>query len=264
MLRSTSKRAPQAASKENAAVGAMRCEVLDSLRGLALCNMIAYHACWDAVHLFNVDLPWFRSPGAYIWQQSICWSFIFLSGFCWPLSRRPLRRGVSTLLAGALVSAVTAIALPKHRVLFGVLTLLGSCALFLLPLEKMLRRLPPLAGFCLASLLFCLTRNVSRGAFGFEAWDLAKLPAYLYQNCYTAYFGFPPPGFSSSDYFPLLPWFFLFLSGYFAARGAAPRRLLWRAPAPGPKILQKLGQRSLLVYLLHQPLLYTILYFIFA
>ena len=51
--------------------------------------MIAYHACWDLVYLFHADWDWYRGTGAYIWQQSICWTFILLSGFCFSLGRRP-------------------------------------------------------------------------------------------------------------------------------------------------------------------------------
>ena len=64
---------------------------LDALRGLTLVSMIAYHACWDLVYLFHADWDWYRGTGAYIWQQSICWTFILLSGFCFSLGRRPLR-----------------------------------------------------------------------------------------------------------------------------------------------------------------------------
>ena len=61
---------------------------LDALRGLTLVSMIAYHACWDLVYLFHADWDWYRGTGAYIWQQSICWTFILLSGFCFSLGRR--------------------------------------------------------------------------------------------------------------------------------------------------------------------------------
>ena len=49
---------------------------------------------WDLVYLFEQDLPWFHSSLCYWWQQSICWRFIFLSGFCWPLGKRAVRRAV--------------------------------------------------------------------------------------------------------------------------------------------------------------------------
>ena len=241
-----------------AAVPSKRLALLDALRGLLLCNMLLYHLCWDAVYLFDTDLPWYRGRGAYLWQQSICWGFLLLSGFCQPLGRRPLRRGVLTLLAAALIHAVTA-PFGNHRISFGILTLLGSCTLLSLPLDKFLRRTRPAAGMLFCALLFFLTRNAASGALGFESWNLAPLPAALYQNGCTAYLGFPPPGFYSSDYFPLLPWSFLFFCGAFAGRSQTAHRFLENRSAAGPRALRFLGRHSLAVYLLHQPLLYALL-----
>ena len=109
--------------------GSGRLALLDSLRGLTLISMILFHACWDAVYLLGVNWPWYGSRAAYIWQQSICWTFIFLSGFCIPFSSKLLRRGLEVFGAGALVMAVTCLLLPEDRVVFGVLTLIGSCML---------------------------------------------------------------------------------------------------------------------------------------
>ena len=57
-----------------------RRQTLDAVRGCALASMILYHAAWDLVYIFGVSWPWYRGMGAYVWQQSICWTFILLSG----------------------------------------------------------------------------------------------------------------------------------------------------------------------------------------
>ena len=49
---------------------------LDFIRGIALISMVLYHALWDVVHLFGVQLTWYDSPFGYVWQQSICYTFI--------------------------------------------------------------------------------------------------------------------------------------------------------------------------------------------
>ena len=116
-----------------------RLDLLDSIRGATLLSMVTYHAVWDLVYLFGVQWDWYKGGLGFLWQQSICWTFIFLSGFCWPLGRRPLKRGLTVLAGGAAVTLVTVLAMPESRVVFGVLTLLGSCALLLIPLEKLLR-----------------------------------------------------------------------------------------------------------------------------
>ena len=228
---------------------------LDTLRGLTLVSMIAYHACWDLVWMFGMDWDWYRGQGAFFWQQSICWTFILLSGYCWSLGRRHLRRGLTVFAAGALVSAVTLIAMPENAVRFGVLTLLGSASLLLIPLERILRRVPARLGLVGSFFLFGLLRNVSDGFLGLGGKVWISLPETWYCNAVSAYLGFPPPGFFSTDYFPLLPWLLLFLTGYF----------LWRLrpedAAHGPRVpvLTAMGRHSLLLYLLHQPLLYACL-----
>ena len=82
---------------------ATRYYALDGIRGLALLNMITYHAVWDLVYLFDINLQWYQSEGAYIWQQCICWTFIFLSGFCEPLGKKKLKRGIIIFSLGFLI-----------------------------------------------------------------------------------------------------------------------------------------------------------------
>ena len=236
-------------------MGRVRFHGLDTIRGITLVSMIAYHACWDLVWIFGADWPWYRSDGAYLWLQSICWTFILLSGYCWSLGRHRLRRGLMAFGGGALVSAVTLLAMPEDRVLFGVLTLLGTSALLLIPLERPLRRLPARAGLAGSFLLFLLTREVNSGYLGFEGVRLLALPQSWYRNHLTALLGFPQPTFYSTDYFSLLPWVFLFWTGYYLyrLRRQEPPRL-------SLPVVTALGRHSLLVYLLHQPVVYGVLW----
>ena len=227
----------------------------DTLRGLTLLSMIAYHGCWDMVYLLGADWPWYTGTGAYLWQQSICWTFILLSGYSFSLGRRHWRRGGLVFACGAVVTAVTLVVMPGQEIWFGVLTLLGSCMLLGALLEPLLARMPGREGLAVCALLFALTRNVNRGYLGFEGLRLWALPSGLYRNMATAYLGFPFSGFHSTDYFSLIPWLFLFLAGYFLSRLTAAR--LAAAPALGRcAFLEALGRRSLLVYMLHQPVLY--------
>lgn len=158
-----------------------RCALLDELRGLDLISMMLYHGMWDLVYLFGVRAPWYGSWQGELWQQSICWVFILLSGFCLPLGH----------------------------------------------------------------------------------W-LITLPGFLYANYFTAYLGFYPFGFFSTDYFPLTPWLFLFWAGFYlhhlAERTAQSLRPLRRSVCPP---LGWLGRNSLMLYLLHQPVIYGVLTMVF-
>ena len=96
-----------------------RYHLLDGIRGIVLVSMIAYHFSWNLVYLYGVKWAWYRSTGAYVWQQSICWTFILLSGFCWSMGKQPLKRGLLVFGGGLLVTAVTLAVMPYNRVVFG-------------------------------------------------------------------------------------------------------------------------------------------------
>ena len=232
-----------------------RYQVLDTIRGCALLSMLLYHAAWDLVYLFGADWPWYHGFAAHVWQQSICWTFILLSGYCFSLGRRQVRRGLTVFLCGALITAVTWAFLPENLVLFGVLTLLGSSSILLCQFERLFRRVPPRAGLAGSFLLFLLFRDVNAGYLGFEGarifrfWDGAR-------DLGTAFVGFPPADFFSTDYFSLLPWFFLFLTGYFLFRlRPEEAREIRRIP-----VVTAMGRHSLLIYMLHQPVIYGLLW----
>lgn len=126
-----------------------RYALLDELRGLDLVSMMLYHACWDLVFLFDVNMRWYAGTPGRLWQQTICWVFILLSGFCAPFGRHMLRRGVTVFAAAplgvpgagldgpALAFAVSAASAGDLRRAFGCgssfcikgLTQLGSCGI---------------------------------------------------------------------------------------------------------------------------------------
>lgn len=244
-----------------------RYNLLDTIRGVLLINMVLYHGLYDVVHIMGVPMAWYTGPIGYSWQQGICWGFILLSGFCFRLSRRPLRHGLIILGAGVLVTVVTAIAMPSERIIFGVLYLLGLCGLIQCGVWALWSRLrlPPFPagpGLLMAALAFLLTREVPSGYIGFEGLRLFELPAWLYRWDFMAVLGFPGPGFWSSDYFPVIPWVFLYLCGYFLWRLIGSRQRVMDRLRPGVRPLSFIGRHSLLIYLLHQPalmLLFTLL-----
>lgn len=229
--------------------------LLDTVRGLCILSMVAYHGMYDLVDIFGLPSAWYTGLPGYIWQQSICWTFILLSGMCWQLSRHHVKRGLLLVGCGAAISLITWLAMPSQRILYGVLNLLGLSALLLIPLDKLFRKIPAWAGLGGALLLFALTKNVSRGSLGFEGLVLCQLPSWLYVTDLLAVAGFPSPGFWSTDYFPLLPWFFLFCAGYFLWRLLSQSERAKERLASGVRPLSFLGRHSLIIYLAHQPVL---------
>ena len=103
---------------------------IDALRGLALLNMLVYHAMYDWVYIFGHASGWYDiwSTHCHVWQQYICWSFILLSGYSFTLSRRPLKNGLLTAACAVVLTVATAVAMPEEVIWFGVLHLLGCAA----------------------------------------------------------------------------------------------------------------------------------------
>ena len=155
------------------------------------------------------------------------------------------------------MTLATLVFMPEGRVIFGVLTFLGTAMLLTGLLEPLLKKVPPAAGLAASAVLFALTYHAADHYLGIGALRLA-LPESLYANYFTAYLGFYPCWFYSTDYFPLVPWLFLFWCGYFLHGVVGRTRMepLRRSVCPA---LGWMGRHSLLLYLLHQPVIYGVL-----
>ncbi len=245
-----------------------RYPIPDALRGFSLLSMAGFHLTWDLIWLFGVRFPDGSDTLLYLWQQSICWSFISLSGFSLPFGRRPFRRGGELFCCGAAVAAVSfllsSLELTDGPLLFGILTFLGSAAILCAGLRPLLRRISAAAGFWASLLLFAVFRGVNQGVFGFPPFfPAAPVPENWYRNLFTAFLGFPPENFYSLDYFSLFPWIFLYTSGLFFHRLLREQGRMPILARPAPRLLTFLGRRSLAFYLLHQPVIFGILSCIF-
>jgi uncharacterized membrane protein len=243
--------------------------ILDAVRGLTVLSMVLYHACWDLVYLEGHAWSWFHATGAYLWQQSICWTFILVAGFCFHLGKNQVRRGLKLLLLGTGITLVTLLLLPQDAIIFGILFFLGAATLLNRMLLPLWGRVPVQLGLAGSGLLFVLLRNVNRGCLGFEGWHWLPLPAAWYKGGLAgAFLGFQGADFHSADYFSLLPWFCLYLAGYFAG-------LLWEQRPAGQVLTgtgtgaqslwiwrgcKFLGRHALGAYILHQPLLLALLW----
>ena len=234
-----------------------RFHLIDEYRGFWMINMILYHGIWDLVYIFGYDWQWYKSDMAFYWQQSICWSFIFISGFCWQMGKRKLKRGLQVFGAGLVITLATLVFMPDSRVIFGVLTLLGSSMLLMIPCDKIFSKINPWIGAIACFVIFLFIYPVNDGYFGFGEMELMVLPRELYCDWFSTYLGFPMPGFWSTDYFSVLPWFFLYSVGYFAYRiEFSGKECLKKSICPP---LGWVGRNALIIYMLHQPVVYGVL-----
>lgn len=231
-----------------------RLYLLDSFRGLAFVNMVIYHAMFNLTHQFGYTL--LSKNLDFFYQQSICISFIIISGISLNLSKRVLRNGLYTIAAAFAVSLSTYIATPQFFVSFGILHFFGVSLLIAALLKKRLEKLNPLPLMIICLVFFLVMYSLPRSYLGIYTLKIIALPGILYNTNFLFFLGLPNSTYSSGDYFPLLPWVFLFFFGFF----------LWRLIGLNEKILKFfkhnipflsfLGRHTLIGYLLHQPILY--------
>ena len=223
-----------------------RFEWLDLWRSLAVLTMLVFHAMLD-LELFGVLRPGtMETPPADVVRYLGGGSFILISGMLALRSDKSLRRGFLIFCIGAAVAAVTAlVGLPVR---FGILQLLGICMMLCGALRDRLRRLtgPAFAAACL--ILFAGT------------WLLTTRLTVSWSLLYPL--GLRTKDFFSADYWPLLPWGFLYLLG--TQLGAALLRGGPRERQTIPGALTFPGRHSLVIYLVHQPILYGLAWLLFS
>lgn len=227
---------------------------LDELRGLALLNMILFHVCWNVEALLDIPLPWYHTFGAHAWQLYICGSFLLLAGLCLHYTRHLFRHILTLAVCSALITFATWLAGSETLVTFGILHCMTLCFLCYVVLRPLLRKIPAGLGLFITLLLFAFTYHITQHYLGLGPFQI-PLPDEWYTSYWLSPLGLRAPDFYSSDYFPFFPYIFLFLAGYFLGKFSLPDWMRKSRSRP----LAWLGQHSLIIYLLHQPILYGIM-----
>jgi len=219
---------------------------LDFFRGIFLWGMIGIHLIYDLVDLYGV-IAWEQPPAYLLFKNRFGILFLLLSGLCATLGSRSLRRGIQVFACGMVVSLATVLMVwagfaGKDLIIyFGVLHCLGTCMI----LWTLFKKLPTPV---------LLVLGLAMAVYG----------EYLRNVCYPWAdwlfpLGFKGYGFASSDYFPLLPNLGYFLLGSVLGRWLYREKqtLLPRVNAENPVIrfFRFCGEHSLLIYMLHQPIL---------
>ncbi len=220
----------------------MRIRFLDVLRGFSLVSMIFYHLAFD-IYDFGLYPLGIGTLPFEIWRMSIAVVFITVSGICINMSRNRFRRALIVIGAAYLVTLATWLFDSRAFVMFGVLHCIGFSALIYALLKKALDRL--------SSAFMWLWLGLFIVLYAIE-FPVVNVP-HLYA------FGFFDGSFVSSDYYPLLPYMFLFFFGASATEYVRSQRLPSWVLALHSRPLEFLGRHSLLIYLIHQPVLIGIM-----
>lgn len=220
---------------------------VDSLRGLAILLMIVFHFA------FNLDYLEIRLIDLYsgIWLfigNFVRFSFLSLVGVSLYLSykkRKPyktylnhqLRRAIKLFLIAMGVTLITWLLFPVDYIRFGVLHLISVAIL----IGALLIRHPIIV------LISILPILILGGAFcSFRLETSLFLPL-----------GIMPYNFNTMDYFPIFPWLAVVFFGIVIAYVLDKLSLLINPKKlPRLQILEKIGQKSLIIYLAHQPILF--------
>lgn len=229
-----------------------RITVFDTIRGFTMLSMAGFHACYDLAYLYGWNMPWFtQTIFQDIWRASISWVFLFIAGWMCTLSRDNIKRAAKYAVAALIVWVATTLVSVDDSVNFGIIFCMAACTAIVALARPVLDRVPAVWGLAICLILFACT------------WSIPKA---VYPIPYLAWLGFPGPDFVSGDYYPLIPFLFMYLAGFFAARTAQKASCetpAWAYENPIPA-LANLGRHALPFYLLHQPVILGVLELIYS
>ena len=219
-----------------------RIELMDGIRGLAVILMVLHHLAYDLVYFLGAPLWLFTNPVFDTLHYLFAGLFIMLAGVSSRFSRSNWKRGFLTLAMAALVTLATV--LIGEDIWFGILHFMATAMLFYALTGKLWEKLPAWVIPVLSVAGTILTAPLVNGV-------PTETPGLFM-------FGFCTPSFESADYFPLLPWIFVFLFGTWLGYYIKERRFpAWFYETKVP-FLAAAGRHTLIIFLLHQPILYGI------
>lgn len=226
---------------------------LDEIRGVMLIGIVLYHLGYDLALFTKLPMDWFWGGFVSTIRYIMAGTFMVVSGVSCSLSRSNLRRGIKTFCFAMVLTAATFFAMPEQIITFGVLHYFGVMTVIFALTKHILTKINPFVGMAISTMLFYLTYNIPSGFI--QIFTLrVNLPSWLYGTKFLFWLGLPNSSFLSSDYYPILPWGWLFMLGgfmgmYFKKNGF-PR---W-SMEPRSRFLGLIGKQTLIIYLVHQPI----------
>jgi uncharacterized membrane protein len=230
-----------------------RFAIVDIARGVAIIAMVAYHLCWDLSYFRFIAADVGYDPAWVLIARSILAVFLFLVGVGLVLGhgqairwRSFWKRWVFVVAGAVAITVATFFAFPQSFVYFGVL---HAIALFSL-MGLAFVRTPLWLAIGVAAVVIALPLVYSDALFNEKAWS------------WIGFWQVPPP---TNDLVPVFPWFGVVLLGVIATRlvlasAWAPRLAAINPPGRLARVLAFMGRWSLLIYLVHQPILLGLVY----
>ncbi|SHH72355.1 Uncharacterized membrane protein [Sporobacter termitidis DSM 10068] len=222
-----------------------RIDIIDALRGLSVILMVFDHLMYDLVVFMGAPSWFFSNPVFNFLHYVFAGLFIFLSGVSSQFSRSNVKRGIKVFAIAIGFTIVTSLPFIDEPIRFGVLHLLGFCMIFYGLTRRAWDAIPRIVAPVVYIVLLVGTA-LATGYIKIDASFLWMLGWYQW-------------GFFSADYFPIFPWLFVFLLGTWAGVYVAERKLPEWFYEKKIAFLPAVGKKSLLIYVLHQPVLYGVI-----
>lgn len=214
---------------------------IDFIRGIAIILMIIFHLVVDLKDFYSYNLDYLNGFWFYLGKTSAV-LFMLVSGVSSSFSRS-FKRGMMIFGFGMLLTIITYFYDPQTYIVFGILHLLGVSMI----LAPFFNQLDKLYIFIIATLVILM------GIY----FD----PIYI-NTSYLIPIGLKNNGFRSMDYYPLFPWFGVFLYGIIISKVLNINKRIFIFFIPRNDLISYLGRHSLMIYLTHQPVLLAILFLI--
>ena len=236
-----------------AASPAARLPLIDAARGLAIAAMVVYHFSWDLRYFGYITANVTEDFGWRLFARLIAGSFLFIVGVSLVLASRSgfnraryLRRLAVIAAAAAAITLATYFVFPDSFVFFGILHHIAAASVLGL-------------AFVNAPILLVAAAAVA----SFMAPPLLSGPAF--DSPALLWLGLASHLPRTNDFVPIFPWFGVVLAGISAARlvqrlrpqGLSQASVLARRV---PRQLVFAGRHSLVIYLLHQPFLFGLVF----
>lgn len=227
---------------------------VDLLRGIAIVMVIVFHILYD-LNFFGIYKMELYSGLSLIFVYLVGTLFLLLVGISLTLSYskaknnltkkqlqlKYLKRGLGIFGLGLLITFATWIYLAgKGFVVFGVLHCIGISIILAYPFLRF------------------RYQNLVLGATLISAGIILK--NFTFDFNWLLWLGFTPYNFYTVDYYPLLPWFGVVLIGIFLGNSLYQNNMRkFNLKDHSQFIIVRfacfLGRHSLIIYLIHQPIL---------
>ena len=237
-----------------------RIHLLDEIRGLAVFCMVFYHAYFVFGDMFG--MVWAKKLYSFFMPAEPLFAALFIAvcGISCSLSRNNLRRSFRILAAAVAFTVATCVILPLlgirgAEIYFGILHFLGFSVLIYALGKKRFDRVNPFYGLTACAVLYPFFSGISSGKLGYGELLNITLPSFLYEHNLLVPLGIYSDTFSSADYFPLLPFIFIFFAGINIGRIIMIKGFPEYAYRKRSAFFGWLGTHAFIIYALHFPLI---------